>query len=137
MLDLYEKKKETFQLLRYIKKKKAFFFFKKKNYHYLITGDSLKASEFLAKIRQANGMMKDPVGSVIIGVWATNDANQRQIFTVSTGDSVKHAKPTNGEGHDTGADPTRASVPIGSVSGIQLVTATDQVEPGLGYQVVE
>lgn len=82
-------------------------------------------------------MMKDPVGSVIIGVWASNDANQRQIFTVSTGDSVKHAKPTNGEGHDTGADPTGASVPIGSVSGIQLVTATDQVEPGLGYQVVE
>lgn len=82
-------------------------------------------------------MMQDPVSAIIVGIWATHNANHRQILTVSTSNSVQHAKPTNGESDHTGTHALGPSIAVGGVAGVELVAAADQVQLGLGDQVIQ
>lgn len=91
----------------------------------------------LAKVRQANGVVQNPVSSIIIGVGPTNNAYDRQILTVSTSNSIQHTESPNSERDNTSANATRPGVSIRSVAGVELVTATNKVELGLSDQVVE
>lgn len=91
-----------------------------------MTGDSLEAAQLLGEIRQPDSVMQNPVGAVIVRVGPTDDANQRQVLTIRTGDGIQHAEPTDGEGDSTGADATTPSVAICSVPSVEFVTTADQ-----------
>jgi hypothetical protein len=106
-------------------------------HHSLIASDSLKAPEFLAKVRHSNGMVENPVGPIVIGVGPTNNANERQVLTVRAGDGVEYTQSTDGERNNTRADATRARVSVSSVSSVELVAASDVGESRLGDEVVE
>lgn len=82
-------------------------------------------------------MVKDPVCSIVVRVRSTNDANERQILTVSSGDSVDYAETTNGKGNNASSDATGAGIAVGGVAGVELVAATNKVELRLGDEVVE
>lgn len=77
-------------------------------------------------------MMKDSVSSIIVGVRATDYANERQVLTVSAGDGIQNAKTADGERDDTRADAAGPSVAVSGVSSIKLVTAADVIERRLG-----
>jgi hypothetical protein len=80
--------------------------------------------------------MEDPVSTVIVGVGSTNYTNHRQVFTVSSGESVEHTESTDGEGHHTSSHAFGSSVAIGRVACVELVISADQVQLRLGDQVV-
>lgn len=77
-------------------------------------------------------MVEDSVGSVIVGVGTTDDANERQVLTVRAGDRIQNAESADGERDDARADAAGPRVAVGGVPGIKLVTAADVVQPGLG-----
>lgn len=81
--------------------------------------------------------MEDPIGPVIIGVGPTDYTNDRQVLAAGTGNSVQDAEPAHSESDDTRAHAPGASVAVGGVPGVELVAAADEVEPGLGEQVVQ
>jgi hypothetical protein len=105
--------------------------------NYLIASDCLKAPELLAKVRQTNGVVKNSVGPIVIGVGTTYYANERQVLAVRAGDRVDNAEAANGEGHDTRADAAGAGVTISGVPGVELVAAAYVLETRLGDEVVE
>lgn len=82
-------------------------------------------------------MMKDPAGSIVVGVRPTNDANEGQVLTVSSSNSVEHAESTDGERHDAGADAACSSVAVSGVPSVELVAAADEVELRFSDEVVE
>lgn len=104
---------------------------------YLVASNGLEAPEFLAEIRQPNGMMEDPVSAEVVRVGPTNDTYQRQVLTIRAGDRVDHAQPPNGERDNTRAYATAPRVPIGGIPGVEFVAAPDHVELRLRYEVVE
>ena len=77
-------------------------------------------------------MMKDSVSSIVIGVRATDDANEWQVLTVGAGYGIQNAKTADGERDDTRTDAAGSGVAISGISSIKLVTAADVVEPRLG-----
>ena len=105
--------------------------------HGLKTSDGLKTAELLGEIGQADGVMQDPIGSVIVGVGAADDADDRQVLAVGPGDGVEHAEAAHGEGDGAGADTLCPGVAVGGVPGVELVAAADEVEAGLVDEVVE
>lgn len=106
-------------------------------HHSLVACDSLEAAELLAEIGQPDGVMEDPVGAIVVGVGTADDANERQILTVGTGNGVENTEPADSEGDDARTDATGASVAVSRVAGVELVTAADEVEPRLSDQMVE
>lgn len=82
-------------------------------------------------------MMQNPVRAIVIRVGPTNNANERQVLTVRAGNGIEHTQPSDREGDDAGADTTNPRVAIGSVSSVQFIATADQVELGLGQEVVE
>ena len=82
-------------------------------------------------------MVEDPIGTIVVGVGPTNDADQRQVLAVRSGNGVEHAEAADGEGDDAGTDATGTRVAVGSVSGVELVAAADDVESGLVDEVIE
>lgn len=107
------------------------------DHQYLEASHSLEASKLLAEIGQPDRVMEDPVSAKVITVRTTDNTNEGQILTVSTSNSIKNTEAADGEGNDTRADATGPSVAIGGVAGVELVAAADDVEPGLGDQMVE
>nr|GMC81617.1 hypothetical protein GW17_00029875 [Ipomoea batatas] len=106
-------------------------------HHGLRASDGLKTPELLGEIRQADGVVQDPVGAVVVGVWAADDANHREILTVGAGDGVEHAQPAHREGDHTRAHPVGARVAVRGVAGVELVTAADHAQLRLGDQVLK
>lgn len=106
-------------------------------YTNLIASYGLKAPQLLAKIRQTDRMVEDPVSSVVVGIGTSDDANQRQILAVRTGDRIEDAEPTDGESDDARTDAPGSSVAIGGVPSIEFVAAADVVERRLGDEVVK
>lgn len=82
-------------------------------------------------------MVKNSVGSVIIGVGPSNNTNHRQILTVRSGNRVQYTEPTDRESNRARADATRARVAVSGVSSVELVAAANVGESGLGDEVVE
>lgn len=103
---------------------------------HLRTCDRLKAPKFLAKIWQPDCVMEDPIRAIVIGIRPTNYANHRQVLTVSSGDGVEDAEPTDGEGDHTRANSLGTRVAVCCVAGVELIAAADQVELWLGDQMV-
>lgn len=81
--------------------------------------------------------MQDAISSIIVGVGATNNTNQRQILGISASDGVYDAQPADGKGDNARSDAVGTSVAIGSVSGVELVAAADVGEAGFGNEVVK
>ena len=81
--------------------------------------------------------MEDPTGAVVVGVGPTDDANQRQVLAVRSGDGVEHAEAADGERHHARADSPGARVAVGGVPGVELVAAPDQVQRRLRDEVVQ
>lgn len=73
-------------------------------------------------------MMKDSVSSIIVGVRATNDTNERQVLTISTGNGVQNRKTTDGKRDNTRTNTAGPSVAISGISSIKLVTAADVIK---------
>jgi len=103
----------------------------------LEASNGLKAPQLLAEIGQTDGVVEDPTRTIVVGVGPTNDADQRQVLAVRSGDRVEHAEPANGERDNASADTSSTGVAIGSVPGVELVAAADDVERGLSDEVVE
>ena len=82
-------------------------------------------------------MVQNPVGPIVIGVGPTNNANEREVFTVSSGDRVEHTEPTDGESNNARADATGPRVAVCGVASVELVTAANVGETRLGDEVVE
>lgn len=82
-------------------------------------------------------MVEDPTRTVVVGVGSANDADQRQVLAVRSGDRVEHAEPANGERDNARADSSSTRIAIGSVPGVELVAAADDVERGLSDEVVK
>jgi len=116
----------------FLKKKK-----KKKKNNYIIAIDRSKAPELMAEVRQTNGVVKNSVCPVVIGVGTTDYANERQVLAVRPGDRVEDAETANGEGHDARADAAGAGVAVSGVPGVELVAAANVVEARLGDEMVE
>lgn len=104
---------------------------------YLIAGNRLEASEFLAKVRQPNCMVENSVSAVVVGVGASDDTNDGQVLAVSPGNGVENAEPPDGEGDDTCTDSTSPGVAIGGIPGVELVAAADVVQTRLFDEAVE
>lgn len=81
--------------------------------------------------------MEDPVGPVVIGVGAANNAYEREVLAVGAGNGIEDAEASDGEGDGASTDSAGPSVTVGGVSGIELVAAADEVEPGLVNEMVE
>ncbi|CAN6444760.1 unnamed protein product [Victoria cruziana] len=81
--------------------------------------------------------MENLVGVVVIGMHLTDDADDRQVLTVSSGDGVKYVEPTNGERGSTCADTLRPSITIHGVPSIELNLTADEVEPWFDDYVVK
>jgi len=97
----------------------------------------LEAPEFLAEIRQPNGVMQDPVRAEVVRVRPTHDANQWKVLTVRAGNSVDHTQAPHCERHHAGADAAAPRVAVGGVPSIEFVAASDVGELWLGDKVVE
>lgn len=82
-------------------------------------------------------MMEDPISPVVIGIRPADYTNHRQILTVRAGNSIDHAQSTNGERDGAGANSSGPGIAVGGVPSVELIAATDQVEPGLVDQVVQ
>lgn len=104
---------------------------------YLKAGDGLEAAELLGEIGKADGVVEDPVGAVVVGVWTTNDADDGEVLGVSAGNGVENAQPADGEGDSAGADATRSGVAVRGIAGVELVTASDKAEARFGDEMVE
>ena len=81
--------------------------------------------------------MEDAIGAIVVGVRPTNDADQGQVLAVRSGDRVEHAEPADGERDDARTDASRTCVAVGSIAGVELVTAADDVERGLSDEVIQ
>lgn len=81
--------------------------------------------------------MEDPASSVVIGVRTPHDTYHRKVLAVGTGDGVEHTQASDGEGDNACSDTAGPSVAISGVAGVELVAASNEVEPGLGEEVVE
>lgn len=106
-------------------------------YIYLKAGDGPKALKLLGEIGEADGVMQDSVGAIIIGIRATDNADDGKILAVGSCDGVEDAEPAHGEGDDAGSDAVRAGVAIGGVPCVELVAASYIGEAGLGDQMVK
>jgi hypothetical protein len=106
-------------------------------YHHLATGNLLEATELLPKVGDANGMMEDPIGAIVIGVRPTRNADDRQILRVRASNSIHYTEAPNGEGDNAGTDTLGTRVPIRSISSVELIAASNEVEARLSKEVVE
>lgn len=97
----------------------------------------MEAPEFLAEIRQPNGVMQDPVRAEVVSVGSTHDANHRKVLTVRAGNCVDHTQPAHSERHHARADAAAPCVTISGVPGIEFVATSDVGEFGLRDEVVE
>ena len=104
---------------------------------YLIASHSLETCKFLSEIRQANGVMKNPVSTVVVGVRTSDDTYQRQILAVSSRNSVYDAESSYGESDNTSANTAWSSVAICRVASVKLVAAANEIETRLGYEMVK
>ena len=82
-------------------------------------------------------MMEDSIRSVIISIGASDDADDGEIFAVGAGDGVEDAQTADGKRDDASADAARSRVTVGSIPGIQFVTASDVRQPGFSDQMVQ
>ena len=102
-----------------------------------MASDGLEAAELLGEVGDADGVVEDAVGAVVVGVGPADDADDGQVLAVGAGDGVEDAEAADGEGDGAGADAAWARVPIGRVPGVELVAAADEAEAGLVDEVVE
>ena len=118
-----------------------FFFFlnfgKSRNGIYLIAGNRLEASDFLAEVRQPNSVVENSISTVVVGVGTSDDTNDRKVLTVSAGDGVENAEPADSEGDNTCTDAAGPGVAVGGVASVELVTAANVVETRLGNDAIE
>jgi hypothetical protein len=105
--------------------------------HHLGASDLLEATMLLTKVRLPNSVMEDAVGAEIVGIGATNKANDGEILAVGASNGVDHTQASHGERHRAGTNAVGSRVPIGSVTRVELIAATNEVEIGLCDQVVE
>lgn len=104
---------------------------------YLITSHCLEATELLTEIGQTDGVVEDSVGAVVVGVGTADDTDEREVLTVSTGDSIEHAETADGECDDASTYATRPGVAVGGVSSVELIAAANEVKSRLSDQMVE
>lgn len=103
----------------------------------LKTGHSLETSIFLAEIRDSNGVMQDPVGAEVVRIRAPDNANHREILTVCSSNGVDDTEPSDSERDDHCTNAFPPSVALSSVSGVDLVAASDVVDAGLVDKMVQ
>lgn len=103
----------------------------------LETSNGLEATQFLREIRKPNGVVEDSIRPVIVGIGPSDDTNHGEVLGIRTGDGVEDAEAADGEGDRASADPARAGEAVCGVAGIELVAAADEVEAGLGDEVIE
>lgn len=103
----------------------------------LVASDRLKATKFLAEIGQSDGVMEDPVGSVVIGVRTANDAYYWKVLAVGTGYGVEYAQAADGEGDNAGPDSAAPGVAVSRVAGVEFVAAAYEIEARFSQEVVE
>ena len=84
-----------------------------------------------------NGVMKNPVSSIVVGIRAPNNAYDRQILTVSPCNGIYHREAPNGESNNTGSHSSGAGIAISNIADIELVTASHQIEVGLCNEMVQ
>ena len=70
-------------------------------------------------------MAEDSVAAVVVGVGSANDADEGEVLVVGAGDGVEDA---DSEGDDARANALSRRVVVGSVAGVELVAAADEVE---------
>ena len=102
-----------------------------------MAGDGLEAAELLREVGEADGVVEDAVGPVVVGVGPAGDADDGQVLAVGARDGVEHAEAPDGERDGARPDAPRAGVTIGGVPGVELVAAADEAQPGLGDEVVQ
>lgn len=100
-------------------------------------GDGLEATEFLTKIGQTNGVVKNSVGAIIICVRPSNNTNDRKVLTVSSSNGIENTKPTHCESDNTSPNPTSPGIAIGSIPSIELIAAANVREPWLSNEMVK
>lgn len=103
----------------------------------LITSYSLKAFELLGKIRQANSVVENSIGTIIIGIGTTNNTNDGKIVTVSTSNGVDNAEASNCEGDNTGTDTPGPRIAICTITCVHLIATAYEVEPRLGNEIIK
>lgn len=82
-------------------------------------------------------MVENSVGSIIVGIRPTNNTKDRKVLTVSPSNSIENTKPSNSEGDNTNTNTTCPGIAIGCIASIELVAATNVVEPWLGNDVIK
>lgn len=105
--------------------------------NHLETGHGLEASKLLTEIRNTNGMMQDSIGTVIVGIGTPNDANDREIFTVSASDAVNDTKASNSESNNHTTNTFPASITLGGVACVDLIAASNIIDAWLVQQVIQ
>lgn len=91
----------------------------------------------LGEVWEADGVVENPVGAVVVGVGTANDADEREVLAVRAGDGVEDAEAPDGEGNDAGADAAGTGIAIGGVASVELVAAPDDAEARLREEMVE
>ena len=49
---------------------------------HLVAGDGLEAAELLGEVREADGVVEDAVGAVVVGVGPADDADDGEVLAV-------------------------------------------------------
>jgi hypothetical protein len=86
----------------------------------------LEAAELLAKVREANGVMEDAVGAIVIGVGAPYDTDDGEILTVGASNGIEDAKATDSEGNNASTHAMGSGIAICSISCIELIAAANE-----------
>lgn len=105
--------------------------------NYLMASNSLKATELLGKIRQANGVVENSIGSIIIGIRTADDTNDRKVLTISTSYGVDDAEATNSERDNTSTDTSGPSIAIYTITSVHLIAAAYDVELRFGNEMIK
>lgn len=97
----------------------------------------MKASKLLTEIGDTDRVMQDPVGAVVVRIRPTDNADDRQILTVGSSDTVDNTETSDGESDHNCTDAFPSGVPIGSISCVDLVAATNIIDARLIQEVIE
>lgn len=81
----------------------------------LMASDSPKTSQLLGEIGQPHGMMKDPVGAVVVGVGPPDGGDERQVVAVRASYRIHDAEPADGEHHHACAHTTQPCIAVGGL----------------------
>lgn len=96
----------------------------------------MEAAELLAEVREADGVMEDAIGAIVIGVGAPNDTDDGEVLAVGTSNGIEDAEATDGEGNNTSTHAMGSGIAICSISCIELIAAADESQAWFRKQMV-